>query len=273
METRSQWFALLSFAAARTIFPCLTCLGAPAQVDVWTWHNDNGRTGQNTSETTLTPSNVNSTSFGQACSYPVDGQVFGQPLVLAGNLTILGNPYTSVVYVVTQNDSVYLFSGSPPTSGNTCTLIASAVTGTSTGLLPTGEGAVMCSDIGDGMCAIISPTVGILGTPVIDEKSNTIYLVTYSSITNNGVITYYHRVHALYTGLVSGTTPLAENTNFSVLYGVTVSSGSTFTPAFSSAVHIQRPGLLLLPSTETEDPELYIAFSMMDGTGSYPPGF
>src|ERR1700722_10968084 len=35
-----------------------------AQVNVLTWHNDTARTGQNAQETLLSPSNVNSTSFG-----------------------------------------------------------------------------------------------------------------------------------------------------------------------------------------------------------------
>ncbi len=147
--------------------------------------------------------------------------------------------------------------------GTNCSLIASAVTGKSTSLIPAGETAVSCKNIGGQQCIIIAPTVGILGTPVIDEDTNHIYLVTYSQIGD----TYYHRVHALFTGLTSGTTPLAEDTTYNSPQIIT--SGG-FTPSFSSFYHIQRPGLLLLPSTDSPKPALYIGFSMMDGATNYP---
>lgn len=42
---------------------------------VTTWHNDQARTGANTTEAILNPANVNFTQFGKLFSIPVDGAV------------------------------------------------------------------------------------------------------------------------------------------------------------------------------------------------------
>jgi hypothetical protein len=66
-----------------------------AQVNVTTAHQDipsticSGtgcvyRTGQNLQETTVTYSNLTKDTFGQFCNYALDGQVYGQPLVVTG---------------------------------------------------------------------------------------------------------------------------------------------------------------------------------------------
>ena len=57
--------------------------------NVLTYHYDNARDGANTAETTLTPSNVNSTAFGKEFSLPTDGLVNAQPLLMTG-VTIPG---------------------------------------------------------------------------------------------------------------------------------------------------------------------------------------
>src|SRR5271165_6400803 len=60
----------------------LSVFAVHAQVSVTTYHNDNLRTGQNTQETILAPSNVNSTQFGKLFTVTVDGYVVAQPLYL-----------------------------------------------------------------------------------------------------------------------------------------------------------------------------------------------
>ena len=75
---------------------------------MFTFHNDNMRTGQNLSETVLSPANVNSTSFGKLFSLPLDGIAYASPLYVE-DVTVPGQGMHNVVYVATEHDSVYAY--------------------------------------------------------------------------------------------------------------------------------------------------------------------
>ncbi len=217
-----------------------------AQVNVVTWHNDNWRDGLNSSETILNQSNVNAAQFGKVCSAVFDGQLFGQPLVVS-------SAGVNTVYVATQNDSVYSVNGA------NCSQIKTV------SLLQAGEEAVRCKDVGGEKCQTISPIIGILGTPVLDLSTNTIYLVSQSELTTGtcGPVKrkpascFIHRLHAL------------DLTTFAEKFGgPIVIAGTDQAAVFSSNNHIQRTGLLELSGVMPNgDSGIYIGFSEMDGTG------
>src|SRR5579862_2413334 len=126
---------------------------------VLTYHNDDTRDGAYLQEVTLTPSKVNSTQFGKLVSYPVDGQIYAQPLYLP-QVSIPNKGTYDVVYVATQNNSVYAFD-------------ADATLANPTTLWKVNLGASVPKYDNEG----VWPNVGILSTPVIDATTNTIYLV------------------------------------------------------------------------------------------------
>src|ERR1700730_4976199 len=71
------------------------------QTSITTWHYDNARTSANTTESLLTPSNVNSRTLGKLFTQPVDGYVVAQPLYLPGT-SISGQGTHNVIYVATM---------------------------------------------------------------------------------------------------------------------------------------------------------------------------
>src|SRR5579863_7490862 len=147
--------------------------------NVTTYHNDNARTGQNLSETILTPTNVNSSTFGKLFVITVDGKVDAEPLYLA-QVSIPNQGTHNVLYVATEHDSVYGFDADSGTMLWQVSML--------------GAGETTSDDHG---CGQVTPEIGVTSTPVIDPKAGahgTIYVVAMSK---DGSGKYHQRLHAL----------------------------------------------------------------------------
>ena len=196
-----------------------------AQTSVTTWHYDNARDGANTTETTLTPSNVNKASFGKLSTKPVDGFLVGHPLYLPG-VNIFGQGVHNVAYVATMHDSVYAFDAD---NTSTSPLWMISILSYS----PAGATSVPAT-VKKGGGTTGWSEVGIVSTPVIDPVTGTLYLVaeTYESAK------VVHRLHAL--DVTSGLEKFGGPTTIAATYTL---NGKTTT--FADLYQMNRPGLLL----------------------------
>jgi hypothetical protein len=152
---------------------------------VLTYQYDNLRSGANINETTLSPANVNPSTFGKLYSFPVDSLIYGQPLYVP-NLQIGGGAH-NVVFGITEKNSVYAFDADNQVS---------------TPLWHTKVGfPVPCSanqPVPGSNCNLVYLTsvIGITSTPVIDLSQGAygaIYVEArvYSKITGK----YWHVLH------------------------------------------------------------------------------
>jgi len=192
---------------------------------VTTYHNDNARTGQNLNETTLTPSNVNASSFGMLFVISVDGKVDAQPLYLP-NLTIGGGPH-NVLFVATEHGTVYGFD---------------ADTGTQLWQVSTLASGETPSD--DHNCSQVTPEIGVTSTPVIDANTGphgTIYVIAMSKDASGK---YHQRLHAL--DVTSGAEQFAGPKDIQASYPGNGDNSSGGNVIFDPGQQLERPGLLLL---------------------------
>jgi hypothetical protein len=151
-----------------------------------THHNDGLRSGQNLSESVLTPSSVSATNFGKLFSFPLDGAAIASPLYVA-NVTLPDATVHNVVYVATEHDSVYAFDADGRTPGLLWqTSFISPENGVTT--VPAGD---------TGECCDIAPEIGITGTPVIDPATGTLYVVAKTKEVSGPTTSYVQRLHAL----------------------------------------------------------------------------
>ena len=129
-----------------------------SRADVLTYHYNNQRTGLNPAETGLNPASVS--GLKQQWSFPVDGDVYAQPLYVSS--TVINGARHNELVVATEMDSVYALDA------DTGSLLWK------TSLIPSGETAVTSN------CNDLPGTVGITGTPAIDPVNNRIFAVAYT---------------------------------------------------------------------------------------------
>jgi hypothetical protein len=198
-------------------------------------------------ENTLSPSTVNTSSFGRVGSIAgLNGQIYAQPLYMSGlySVSSLGN----MVLVATQRDSVYALDADTYTQ----------IWGGS--YIPAGESPLTTGPGGDLACTNINPNVGITGTPVIDPNTTfnpnpVMYLVT-KSVDNSKV--YHQRLHAI--DVVTG----AEV--FGGPVEITTPAGS---PVIFDALNENQRSGLVLTYDENQNPQIYIAWGAHCDQGGF----
>jgi hypothetical protein len=226
-------------------------VGVTDLAGVTTYHNNLSRNGTNTHEYALTTNNVTSSTFGKLFSCPIDSPAYAQPLWVA-NLNIAGGKH-NVVFVASSRDTVYAFDAdkSPCVTYWTASLLGSGETYVNTGDVSTGD---------------IQPDIGIVGTPVIDPSTNTLYVVSKSKNIGTSCTpssSCHQRLHALNLA--------AHTEKFGAPYDLTPSitvpgtgdGSSNGVVPFDPLRQNQRPGLALVNGV------VYIAWASHGDNGPY----
>ncbi|HUB26251.1 MAG TPA: hypothetical protein VL992_12545, partial [Tepidisphaeraceae bacterium] len=162
--------------------------------NVTSYHQDAASTGQDSTETLLTPANVNSTDFGRIFDTTLDGQVYAQPLAVA-DVDITRGPNQGVhdvIYVATMHDSLFAIDSTTGqilwqdsflqiSNPEVATILSPSPTpGVTTVPAVTGDNALVDpTDVG--------PELGILATPVIDSATNVLYVVANTQEIRSGL--------------------------------------------------------------------------------------
>jgi uncharacterized protein (TIGR03437 family) len=233
-RTRSAWFRLLfwGLSSAAATF---------AQVNVLNVNYDLQQTGANLSETILTPQ-YNWNAFGKTGTFPVDGEVYAQPLYVSG-VAIGGTSY-NVLYVATMHNSVYAFNADTPQN--------------TTPLWQVNLGPTVPSGLFN--FTDILPEVGILGTPAIDATKQVLYVVADTQPAGE-LSNPVFQLHAL--SLLDGHEMYGGPMQITASVPGTGAGSANGTITFDAFWQLQRPGLILNNGT------LYIGFGSHSDAGNY----
>ena len=210
-------------------------------INVLTANYDNARTNANLHETILNTSNVNKNTFGKLASFPVDGQIYAQPLYVSG-VQIPGRGIHNIVYTVTMHNSVYAMD-------------ADAL-GSTTPLWQVNLGPSVPSSVLN--FTDILPEVGILSTPVIDLVRHAIYVVS-ETLENDAPVFHVHAL-SLSDGHEMLHGPVVVRAS---VKGTGSGTNDAGTMEFDASVQLQRPGLILL------DGVVFVAFGSHGDDGNF----
>jgi hypothetical protein len=212
--------SITSNPATLTVNPVVTSTGT----DVTTYHNDTGRTGQNTTETILTQANVNSTMFGLLRKLAVDGRVDAEPLYLS-QLSVGGVTH-NVVFIMSEHDSAYAFDAD---TGAQLWKVSLA-----------GSGETSSDDRG---CSQVTPEIGITSTPVIDRAAGA-HGILYAVAMSKNSSTFFQRLHAL--DITTGAELEGGPVTIQATYPGTGANSSGGQVVFDPKQYKERAALLLL---------------------------
>lgn len=206
-----------------------------------TLRNDIARTGQNLSESILTPATVSTASFGKIGLLPVDGQVDAQPLFLS-NVVLTGGSMHDVLYIATGHGSVYAFDAASGAVLWHSSLLGSAETPAS---------ASSCGQPGEA---------SIASTPTIDRArgpNGAIYVVA-ASVDGGG--NSVQRLHAL--DVTTGAELFGGPAAIEASTGAAATRSGGLPTRFDPAQYNAQAGLLMLNG------QLYASWSANCGSSS-----
>ena len=252
----SVWVSALAVGAAAALSACSPDLAddgvegsgiaALGTTTVLTRNYNNQRTGANLQESALTTASVNPSRFGKLFQVSVDDQVYAG--VLYASAVPIGGTTRNVIYVATVSNSIYAFDAD---AGGGALWRRDDLNGSGRPGRNTDVGGA-CGTYQD-----FSGNIGIIGTPVIDAGSMTLYAVT-RTVENGGAV---FRLRAL--DMTSGQDRAHSP---QVLAGSVAGAGAGSNGgriAFDPQPHNQRPALALSGGV------VYIAFASFCDTAPY----
>ena len=205
------------------------------------------QTGAFTNETVLTPSNVGISTFGKLFTLSVDGRVYAQPLILGG-VHVPGRGDLNLLFVATLHNSLYAFDLDAAGTMDNAVVWKKSFLDPANGIVsPSGD---------ELFAANVGPEIGVVGTPVIDQRTGTIFLV---SKTKEQGTNYFNRLHALDTATGE------ERLGSPVLIGGQVLGNGGHSDnsivQFDQKLHYNRAGLTIVTNKAHPAGNIYVAVS------------